>query len=193
MLWIILAVVLTILMPFVSRMAYEAIKPEPRAEGGWSDSYEARSWRANRGTVQFAATVVTLFGGLFASILLNFHFDEKDRIPEDRYTTLYSMNDAIGTKGNFFLGSGTINTSPVYTYYWQDGNQFRLAWVDASEAYITYSDNTPTLVHHGSKQRYSNWLSIGEDDWRVDVYNSDPYEFQIPKGSILQQYSLDAQ
>jgi hypothetical protein len=138
-----------------------------------------------------ALPTVFVLGGV-GVVFLNIYFDAHDRVPEDRYTTLYSMNDAIGTKGRFFIGSGTISSDPVYTYYWQDGNRFRLAWVSASNAYITYSDETPVLVHHGARQRYGNWLSIGADDWRVDPYG-DPYEFKIPEGSILQQYSLDAQ
>lgn len=176
MLWIIISVALVILI-IVAAIVTDRL-----------DMYNAatRLWAI--------ALPIAIFGGIFGSFGLNVYFDLHDRIPEDRYTTLYSMNDAIGAKGQFFLGSGTIDAAPVYTYYWQDGDRFRLAYVYSSSAYIVYSDETPVLIHHGSRQRYSNWFSIGADDWSVNKHDGeDPYEFRVPKGSIMQQFNLDAQ
>ena len=206
MLWIIIAVVLFFVVPFVAGCIYDFKNLKhvgsrhfpPMAERHsryWFNRSHTYSIDLHNDMVRKvrsqAYACVGIVGGI-AAIGLNLFFDYNHRIPEDRYTTLVSMNDAIGAKGRFFLGSGTIDTDPVYTYYWNDGNRFRLSWVSSSAAYITYSEGTPVLVHHGTRQGYSNWFSIGADDWFVSPHSGEGYEFKIPEGSIQQQYVLDA-
>lgn len=135
----------------------------------------------------------TIFGGFVVAVALNLFFDAHNRIPEDRYTNLVSMGDAAGVQGRFFLGSGSVDTAPVYMYYTKTERGYRLYHKRSAQSYITYTDETPILVHHGSRQGYSNWFSIHADDWRIEQYDSGAFEFKIPPGSIAQQFDLDAQ
>lgn len=194
MIWILLTPVMIVLTHYVRGLIYDRRHPQP-AEWEWdyyNDSNIEKWWRKrseSKGEWAFGA----VFLSVALAVILNMYFDGHNRVPEDRYTGLYAMNDGLGTKGRFFLGSGTIETSPVYTYYYKDGEQYRLTYKEANDSYITYTEGTPQLIHHGSRQRYSNWLSLGADDWQVNIYKGDPYEFQVPQGSIQQNYVLDAQ
>lgn len=130
----------------------------------------------------------------FVALALNATFDTIGRIEEPHSRPLVNLGDSSGVSGRFFLGSGYIESKPVYMYYLQDGDSYRLYNVKASNAFITYTDETPQIIFHGSRQGYSNWFSIGADDWRVneDGYDPDAFEFKVPRGSIKQDFNLDA-
>jgi len=70
-------------------------------------------------------------------------------------------------------------------YLRDDAGRFTLHHVDASRAYVTYSEETPKIVFHKVKSS-NNWLSINPTG-TVGI------EFRVPDGSVKQNFNLDAQ
>jgi hypothetical protein len=103
------------------------------------------------------------------------------------YSVLSSLNDGTQTNGSFFLGSGYIDSRPVYRYYVENGRgEFRLQSAPADRAFITYTDSTPEVVYH-QKRSSSTFWSIG-----IDGDGIQEYEFRVPKGSVKTDFTLDA-
>lgn len=101
-----------------------------------------------------------------------------------------NLGDASGVEGHFYLGGGTVNSSPVYMYYLEEEDGFHLYNVYAYDARITYTDSTPQMVVHYNKSANTFWsrnLGYADD---AEQYRS--YEFQVPSGSVKQNYNLDA-
>lgn len=109
-------------------------------------------------------------------------------------TPLVSLADGAGIEGRFsFLGSGFIGDAQEFTWYEKSGdNAFVRKSVDAGSAtvhylqsgrkpYYTYNETVPTPK--GFIQPWGLQVArVGED------YS---YDFYIPKGSIVQDYTLD--
>lgn len=132
----------------------------------------------------FSLLLFGVFGQIYGRGLADY--------PAERYTTLVNLSDGAGVSGSFFLGSGTIDTTPVYMYYAQDNKgRYRLYHVNASQSYVTYTDETPTLVIHG-KEMNDKWYSL-DTGFATPEYADDVYEFRVPRGSIKQNFNLDAQ
>ena len=102
-----------------------------------------------------------------------------------------SLGDGAGVEGRFYLGSGYVSTSPVYMYYLSEPEGYRLYHPNASQSYITYTNDTPQMVVHFKKSGNLFWSRhFGNAD---DYEDYRTYEFQVPRGSVKQQFNLDSQ
>lgn len=99
-----------------------------------------------------------------------------------------ALSDGQSTHGSFFLGSGTISSSPVYFYYYEVGpSQYKQSWVYADSATIVEkSDATPHLEIYKGKFQHSNWSL-----WNSKEPVNDVYDFVVPNGTVVPQYVLD--
>ncbi len=111
-------------------------------------------------------------------------------------TNLVNLADGSEVSGSFFLGSGSIDQSPTYSWYEESGdNTFIRRDVPAGRAKIHYTLDRPHYVKTsdvptGDCAFLQTWTFNMQG---CDVYeDEDRYDFYIPKGSIKPAYELDA-
>lgn len=134
----------------------------------------------------FLAALVLGVSAVFA----NSYFYNAGKVYEDRSAALVNLGDGMGVQGRFFLGSGSIESNPVYMYYIDNNGQYKLHYQYSYNSYVTYTDSTPRIIWHGERSDSSFWLAI-MNDW--DPVSEEYIEFQVPKGSIKQNFNLDVQ
>lgn len=101
------------------------------------------------------------------------------------------LNDGQSVHGEFFLGSGTVNSKPAFMYYLDNGGYFTLHSVDANRCKIIYTEGTPRLIESWEEGRNNKWWFFGKSP-KINK-NWSTYTFFVPKGSIKSSYHLDAQ
>lgn len=111
---------------------------------------------------------------------------------QTRRTPLVSVADGSSTHGSFFLGSGSVDGSPSFTWYESDGeNSFIRQQTDAYDATIHYVEKGVQPYYTLREQKPNE--GFFEPTWGFNV--SDPagldYDFYIPRGSITHSYRLD--
>ena len=105
---------------------------------------------------------------------------------------LGSLQDQSNIQGRFFLGSGTIDEKPAYSYYKKIGdNQYQLRQLvdDGGTPIVVFEDSDKPYVktvHTKSDGYFGAWGFM----WGHE--SLDQFEFHVPKGSIVQNVTLDA-
>ena len=105
---------------------------------------------------------------------------------------LSALKDNDGIYGNFFLGSGKVE-STQYLYYisYEDGKGYMTNKINANYAYIDYLNregceyDKPVKVQYKEdyKSKVLKWCSWCPSDWTT---------FYVPEGSVLENYySID--
>lgn len=109
-------------------------------------------------------------------------------------TPLESIQDGQQTRGQFFLGSGTINDVSVFTWYEESSdNAYRQRQADASASTVHYvpSGTRPYYTRTVRKRTgsfFGTWVTHPE----TGEVKSDEYDFYVPEGTVRQNYELDA-
>lgn len=106
-------------------------------------------------------------------------------------TTYYleSLNDNNSINGSFFLGSGQFNGAMMYTYYYKDGDFYKMAQLYYKDAKIKYTENKPRIEITEVKAKDDVFLN----NFSINNNYSIEYIIYIPEGSIKQNYILDGQ
>lgn len=125
-----------------------------------------------------AAAVAAALNGLMLPIL---HGNEQHQTDTYQLQAIAARSDL---HGQFFLGSGQVDSDPAYRFYrdTKDGG-FILDSADASTAVVYQDDSTPRVVHH--------WITQKHPWWCVFTTGGDSYEIHVPKGSITTSTNLD--
>lgn len=134
-----------------------------------------------------------LFGFMFgyiAGMLIAFMLPMK---LEDQKTihSLGALQDNTGVHGSFFLGSGSVDSKQYYSYYSFKNGLYQLEQVEARRSYIRYTNGSPRLV---VVKRVADELR----DYPINAIAMDlelgreTYIFEVPTGSIINNYTLDA-
>lgn len=107
---------------------------------------------------------------------------------------LVSLADGSGIQGHFFLGSGTIDQRPVYTWYEQNGpNSYVRRQADAEAATVHYllgRGREPFYVRSVKKDT-DPFLGTVAVDASAGTTMDEKWDFYIPRGSIVRDYTLD--
>ena len=122
----------------------------------------------------------------FCSLLLTLFIPTITKIEKHTFE-LESIQDGSKINGQFFLGSGYINERMKYSFYLSEQQGYKLYSIDASDAYIKYTDGKPKL------EMYQEVITddfINNFSTTLDLKTN--YKIYVPKGSILQNYTLDA-
>lgn len=131
--------------------------------------------------------------------IINDRIDTYETLEETQGIVAIQDNSQVTGSGNAFYVS--INTEGVYTYYYQlDDGGYKQGQVSAEDTIIYEEDN----CENPSVQRYesytqNNWsetwtkillFSSKQDKWES---GSTRYEIHVPKGTIVQDFTLDAE
>ena len=126
--------------------------------------------------------LVALFIGMFV------YTDTKWEVTQT--TQLINIGDNLGVEGRFFLGSGSIDSEPVYLWYEKSGsNSFVRKTADAEGSTIHYTDKRPYYTITKEKSAEKGFVH----PWGMNTNGAYgvKYDFYVPKGSIAQEYVLD--
>lgn len=152
----------------------------------WFLITELREW----GFEGFLTIITTLLSGIvgFAvGLLISF------ALPADLSTEKYSLNiealqDGNGTNGRFFLGSGHIKDEMHYVFYYEVNGLYRMAQVKSCNVSIKYSEGKPkaNVTKIIKTDSWINWFASDSD------VGEETYIIEVPKGTIRNNYNLDA-
>ena len=134
--------------------------------------------------------------GTFGGMIISFILPAKTH---DVTQTIYleTLSDNTGVpSGSFFLGCGTIGSKSQYSYYVKKDTAFFLESIDAKGVPIIF-------IEDGSRPRIeferNQMIKEGEpgftiwNDWASDSDEDGPKRIYVPRGTIKNAYTLDAQ
>jgi len=126
------------------------------------------------------ALLSAFIGFCFACVLPSYYVVEKSIFD------LESIQDGSKMQGQFFLGSGYINEQMHYSFYLNEEKGYKLYSISSNDAHIRYTNNKPKLemLEEKKSNAFINNFSLCELKTNYIIY--------VPKGSILQNYDLDA-
>jgi hypothetical protein len=101
-------------------------------------------------------------------------------IQTPRDTPIYSLKDSTGIHGSFALGSGTVDSYPVYLMYTKDSEgAYKLITTSAYKSRIFMDTNTNPFIKEWYKCS-SIFPSYCEHPYLIDVH--------APNGTVVQEY-----
>lgn len=148
------------------------------------DDYRYNDWWENIFSSLGGVFVGTLFGGLvgfFVAWALPCVSKEAKETFE-----IVSLQDGNSINGSFFLGSGQINNSMAYTFYYKtETGGFKLKQIESEYVEIKYSTENPIATKYYLVD--ASWWN----NFAIDFYES-RWIIEIPEGTIKTNYVLDA-
>ena len=139
-------------------------------------------------------SIFGLIAGAFLSIMIVFIFvgifgalsPPETTIKETEHE-IVTLQDSNSTSGDFFLGTGYVNEEMQYIYYRKDGNGYKMEQIKARDARIEYTEKTPKVIKQEKEATDAFW-----NKFKINWDDEPTYIIQVPKGTIKQDYSLDA-
>lgn len=110
------------------------------------------------------------------------------------HVQLQNLVDNDQTHGSFFLGSGTIDDVPSYSWYERTANNsFERRDADAAEGTVHYLTDRSQRPYYVKVVKRPQGRLIRTWGLRTSTEPYvDHYDFYIPRGSITNEYKLDA-
>ncbi|MDD3773109.1 MAG: hypothetical protein PHC38_10710 [Weeksellaceae bacterium] len=128
-----------------------------------------------------------LIGGIIGTAVA-FALPAKTEIVKTTYN-LEALQDNNSVKGSFFLGSGQIEGKMKYVFYYENEGYYKLEQADYNEVKVKYSDEKPKAERFKRKNVKDAFIN----NFAIDFNCYQEYIIYVPKGTIKQNYSLDAQ
>lgn len=97
-----------------------------------------------------------------------------------------TLQDNSSLEGRFYLFGGVIDGDMKYTYYVQNGDEYKMLMTDYDKAVIQTTNQQPVSQHYIAKREHSLWSIGGSKEIEVFVV------FRVPAGTIGNEYTLDA-
>lgn len=139
------------------------------------------------------AILGALFGGIIGfaiGIIIALAIPSKMETVIDTYY-LEALQDNNNVSGSFFLGSGSINGEIKYVFYYETDGGYRMEQLSYDKTLIKYTNETPKVEFYRQEQTdaFINKFSVRVRGCGCDSKNI----IYVPKGTIKQNYNLDAQ
>ena len=99
------------------------------------------------------------------------------------------LQDNPSTQGSFFLGTGQVDGIFKYAFYYKYEDGFQMKLVNYNDAIVKYSDENPRVERYFNKPKENELINL----FAIDSPDYSKYYIYVPKGSIKQIYTLDAQ
>lgn len=151
--------------------------------GSRYDSYYDHSRLEYPGSTVFG-TLVIAFVVFFVGAFVTASFIRDDAEVSRGSVNLAALSDDTRTTGQFFLGSGTIDSVSTYTFIKKlnDGG-YKMGHIDTANATVYESKSTPHIdyITHCTPEGF--WPAQCDFQYTYRVY--------IPEGSIWQGYDVD--
>lgn len=111
-----------------------------------------------------------------------------DTCQEEYYWEIENLQDNSSVEGNFFLGCGQVDGTMKYTFYIQEGDFYRMKQLNYDQVRIQYTEGSPK-VHITERSLTDHWSNNFSIDHNI---GEKWYVIEVPKGTIQQNYNLDA-
>ena len=133
-------------------------------------------------------SISAIFIGGIIGTALAFVLPAKTEIVKTTYN-LEALQDNNSVKGSFFLGSGQIEGKMKYVFYYERDGFYKLEQADYSKVKVKYSNEKPKAERFNRKNVKDAFIN----NFAIDCNCYQEYIIYVPKGTIKQNYSLDAQ
>lgn len=132
------------------------------------------------GWIFFSGALLFIF--LFGTI---FWIDaEKIGQKEEHYLHIYSLRNSNELSGSFVLGSGSIEETEYYYYFYKGKNGFVRDKMPVSQVSIQESDSIkPKIVSLEDVYSKDTWVKWSDSP-------SDEYIMYVPKNTVVQKFSV---
>ncbi len=132
-------------------------------------------------------TFIVLFFVFIVGGMISGHSPDKVTSSTHTYQLEALTTGAPSLSGHFFLGSGTLGSTPEYQYVVKrDGAYY--SEQTPSEGVPTFATKDGSAyVTVTTKTEYANWFFPG---YKIPLDKPDSYAFHIPAGSIVQNYNI---
>jgi hypothetical protein len=150
--------------------------------------YEYKHGFYSDGFDYFIVAFLGLTIGGFIGTAIAFVLPAKTEIVKTTYN-LEALQDNNSLKGSFFLGSGQIEGKMKYVFYYERDGFYRLEQADYEEVKVKYSEEKPKAERFNRKNVKDAFIN----NFAIDCNCYQEYIIYVPKGTIKQNYSLDAQ
>ena len=134
-----------------------------------------------------SASILGVLSGGLIGIGVALVLPAKTEIVKTTYN-LEALQDNNRVEGSFFLGSGQIDGKMKYVFYYENNGYYKLEQVDCSKVRIKYSDEKPKAERFNRKDVKDAFIN----HFAIDCSYQE-YIIYVPKGTIKQNYTLDAQ
>ena len=135
----------------------------------------------------FLSSISGILIGGFVGFLVALSLPAKTEIVKTTYN-LEALQDNNSVKGSFYLGTGQIDGEMKYVFYYEKDGYYRLKQVDYNEVKVKYSDEKPKVELFNRKKVKDAFIN----NFAIDCNCYQEYIIYVPKGTIKQNYSLDA-
>ena len=134
-------------------------------------------------------TIFIIFIASLIGICVAFMLPMKTVTKVDTYK-IVCLQDNNSTNGSFFLGTGMINGEMKYVFYYEQNGTYKIKQTDYINTSIKYSDSI--RVERFRQEEVKSFINnFALDD--ISSESSMQYIIYVPKGTIKNNYSLDAQ
>jgi hypothetical protein len=131
---------------------------------------------------------LALFIGAILGTVIAFALPAKTEIVKTTYN-LEALQDNNSVKGSFFLVSRQIEGKMKYVFYYENDGYYKLEQADYNEVKVKYSDEKPKVERFNRKNVKDAFIN----KFAIDCNCYQEYIIYLPKETIKQNYSLDAQ
>jgi hypothetical protein len=156
---------------------------------GWDRPYNFLDWALEIASA-FAKVLVATLIALLLTVLMGMIFPPATQNKLIQSTTIVSLKDNTTTTGSFFLGCGSVDSEPSYSFYTKHNDQYTLESVNANRTLIEFTNQSPCIDIYEKqviKKGIRRLIGLSTDA------GSKSYVIKIPEGSIIQTYVLDAE
>lgn len=133
-------------------------------------------------------SITAILIGVIIGTAVAFALPAKTEIVKTTYN-LEALQDNNSVKGSFFLGSGQIDGKMKYVFYYENEGYYKLEQADYNKVKVKYSDENPKAERFNRKNVKDAFIN----NFAIDYNCYQEYIIYVPKGTIKQNYSLDAQ
>lgn len=134
-------------------------------------------------------TIVISFVAALVGMGVAFALPMKTVTKVDSYK-IVCLQDNNSTNGSFFLGTGIIKGEMKYVFYYEQNGAYKMKQTDYNNTSIKYSDSIRVeRFRQEEVKAFINYFALD------DIGSESNMEFiiYVPKGTIKNNYSLDAQ
>lgn len=139
--------------------------------------------------IYVSAAVMGAPMGAIIGIAVAVSIPAKTKLVVDAYK-IESLQDNNSIHGGFFLGCGSVNGEMRYVFYYETDGGYKMKQLRADDVLIKYADDNPRIEVH--KKIRTDDL-INKFSLRGGCGYCVKYIIYVPKGTIKQNYVLDAQ
>jgi hypothetical protein len=130
--------------------------------------------------------IIGTFTGFILSLTLAFMLPADTEIKTYTYK-VESLQDNNSISGDFFLGCGQIEGKMKYMFYYEVNGMYKMKQIDYENVSIKYSNTTPK-VEQFRREHTDAFIN----NFAIDFCGDSDYIIHVPKGTIKQNYNLDA-